>query len=82
MSRGLTQFYDILVKLSIVFFVNLSSRMNDQMKPITDLLRETENINLAPEILEPETQSIQKVHVCTCMKFELILQCYVYVQSR
>lgn len=61
---------------------SLISKMNDQMKPITDLLRETENINLAPEILEPETQSIQKVHVCTCMKFELILQCYVYVQSR
>lgn len=26
-----------------------------------DLLRETHNINLAPEVLEPEAQSIEKV---------------------
>lgn len=31
------------------------------MKPITDVLRETENLNLAPEVLEPEAQSIEKV---------------------
>jgi len=36
-------------------------RLNDQMKPITDVLRETENLNLAPEVLEPEAQSIEKV---------------------
>ena len=63
--------------LSTVFFV---IRMNDQMKPITDLLRETENINLAPEILEPETQSIQKVHACTCMNLSSLQYC-VYLRT-
>ena len=45
----------------LLFRVTALVRLNDQMKPITDLLRETENINLAPEILEPEAQSIEKV---------------------
>ena len=45
----------------LLFRVTALVRLNDQMKPITDLLRETENLNLAPEILEPEAQSIEKV---------------------
>jgi transcription initiation factor TFIIE subunit alpha len=36
-------------------------RLNEQLKPIVDLLRETENITLAPEVLEPTPQSIRKV---------------------
>lgn len=44
-----------------VLLCHCTVRMNDQMKPITDVLRETENLNLAPEILEPEAQSIEKV---------------------
>jgi hypothetical protein len=38
-----------------------SSRLNEYVKPITDLLRETEGLNLAPELLEPDPQSISKV---------------------
>lgn len=36
-------------------------RLNEYVRPITDLLKETESLNLAPELLEPEAQSIQKV---------------------
>ena len=36
-------------------------RLNEQMSPIVELLRQAENLNLAPEILEPEAQSISKV---------------------
>ena len=36
-------------------------RLNAQLRPILDLLREVENINLSPEILEPELHSIQQV---------------------
>ena len=36
-------------------------RLNEQLKPIVDLLRETENIVLAPELLEPTPQGINKV---------------------
>ena len=36
--------------------------MNAQLRPILDLLREVENINLSPEVLEPELHSIQHVH--------------------
>ena len=36
-------------------------RMNAQLRPILDLLREVENINLSSEILEPELHSIQQV---------------------
>ena len=46
---------------STLILCHCTVRMNDQMKPITDVLRETENLNLAPEILEPEAQSIEKV---------------------
>lgn len=35
-----------------------SPRLNEQLSPILELLRETENLNLAPELLEPEPQSI------------------------
>ena len=39
----------------------LKYRLNEYVKPIMDLLKETENLNLAPELLEPEAQSIEKV---------------------
>jgi len=35
--------------------------MNDQLRPIIELLREVENINLSSEVLEPEPHSIQQV---------------------
>ena len=38
----------------ILFF----ARLNEQLSPILELLRETENLSLAPELLEPEPQSI------------------------
>ena len=41
--------------------MNCGDRLNLQMKPIMELLKEAETINLAPELLEPEAQSIQKV---------------------
>ncbi len=36
------------------------SSLNDQLQPILQLLKETENINLAPELLEPEPRGINK----------------------
>ena len=53
----------------VCMFVCLFVRLNEYAKPITDLLRETENLNLAPELLEPEAQSIQKVHVYVCVPY-------------
>ena len=38
-----------------------SIRLNEYVRPITDLLRETESLNLAPELLEPDPQSISNV---------------------
>ncbi|CAI8025266.1 General transcription factor IIE subunit 1 [Geodia barretti] len=43
----------------------LMSQLNAQLRPILDLLREVENINLSPEILEPELHSIQQ-HLQSC----------------
>ena len=34
------------------------NRFNTLIKPINSLLRQTENINLAPEILEPSPQNV------------------------
>lgn len=46
-------------------------RLNEQLKPIVDLLRETENVVLTSEVLEPTLQGIK--NVCdTCM--------YMYMQ--
>ena len=42
-----------------------SHRMNDQLRPILDLLREVEDINLSSEVLEPELHSIQQVQCVT-----------------
>ena len=36
----------------------LLHRLNEQLRPILELLRETESLSLAPELLEPEPQSI------------------------
>ena len=33
--------------------------MNEQLQPIIALVKATEKINLAPEVLEPEPQSIR-----------------------
>ena len=35
-----------------------ASRMNQQLRPVLDLLRQTENLNLAPELLDPEPHGI------------------------
>jgi transcription initiation factor TFIIE subunit alpha len=35
------------------------SKLNDQLKPILDLLKEVENISLAPDVLDPEPKSIE-----------------------
>ena len=46
-------------------------RLNEQLKPIVDLLRETENVVLTSEVLEPTLQGIKNVYD-TCM--------YMYMQ--
>lgn len=38
---------------------SLLSRLNEQLEPILKLLKDTEKINLAPEILDPEPRGIQ-----------------------
>ena len=36
-------------------------RMNAELRPILDLLRQVESINLSSDVLEPEPHSIQQV---------------------
>ena len=38
--------------------------MNAQLRPILDLLREVESINLSSDVLEPEPSSIHQVLYC------------------
>ena len=57
--------------IQTLFLVNC--RLNEQLKPIVDLLRETENIVLAPEILEPSPQGIKKV----CLNHKLGKKMYM-----
>ena len=37
----------------------ITHRLNEQLEPILKLLKDTEKINLAPEILDPEPRGIQ-----------------------
>lgn len=32
--------------------------LNEQLRPVLDLLKEMENVSLAPDVLDPEPQSI------------------------
>ena len=41
-----------------ILCVCLCFRLNQELKPIVDLLRETENIELAPEVLEPTPKEV------------------------
>ncbi len=38
-------------------------RLNDQIRPITELLKIAEKVNLAPDVLEPEPSSIKEVRI-------------------
>ncbi len=40
-------------------------RLNDQIRPITELLKIAEKFNLAPDVLEPEPSSIKQVCICS-----------------
>ena len=55
------KYYSLNYVKKISIAIVISFRLNEQLKPIVDLLRETENITLAPEVLEPTPQSIKKV---------------------
>ena len=54
------------MRLSISLSLCFVNRMNAQLRPILDLLREVENINLASEVLEPEPRSIHQVLYWSC----------------
>ena len=41
----------------------INFRLNEQLKPILDLLRETENVVLASEVLDPSPQAVKMVHI-------------------
>lgn len=47
------------IMLTFAFFF----RLNEQLKPILDLLRETENVVLASEVLNPSPQGVKKVYM-------------------
>ena len=56
-------------------------RMNAQLRPILDLLREVENISLSSDVLEPELHSIQQVGGRVCMYSYNMYTCtYAYTQ--
>ncbi len=65
------QFYlwlDFIVTLDTIVTVlppPQTYRLNDQIRPITELLKFVEKVNLAPDVLEPEPSSIKQV--CTCL---------------
>ncbi len=57
---------DFIVPLNTIVIVlppppTHTHRLNDQIRPITELLKIVEKVNLAPDILEPEPSSIKQV---------------------
>ena len=52
-----------------------NNRFNTLVRPINSLLWQTENFNLAPEILEPSHQNVSVLVSFTCYLC-IYLQCY------
>lgn len=62
----------------------LVARFNEQIEPIYKLLRETEDVNLAYEVLEPEPTEIPALKQRweqTLSSFTILLSCSVFICS-
>ena len=55
-------YVSLLLPLSLIHtYCTHTFRMNAELRPILDLLRQVESINLSSDVLEPEPHSIQQV---------------------
>ena len=54
----------------------LMARFNEQMEPLYSLLRDVEDVKLAPSLLEPEPTDISHLQRCVLVKFVFALDAY------